>query len=74
MKRYILTEAQLAKLLRDEIELAALECSGVDNWGFFGEHWEEYFRYPDVDYPEDWDVEDKIEDEITQTLEQYEVV
>jgi len=71
MKTYIISEIKLARLLKAEMELEALECSGVDNWGFYGEHWDEYFAYPDVDYPEGWDVEDKIEFELQNQLDNF---
>lgn len=38
MEIVIIRVAELAELLRDQIELRDLEAAGVDNWSFYGEH------------------------------------
>lgn len=40
-KKYILTKKQLIDLLKSSIELSYLESGGVDNWEWYGEHYEE---------------------------------
>lgn len=37
MKYYKVDEETLVNLLKRDTELEALECGGVDNWGFYGE-------------------------------------
>jgi len=70
----MISETRLAQLIKAEMELDALDCSGVDNWHFYGEHWDEYFAYPDVDYPEYWDIEDIIEFELQKQLDDFVVI
>lgn len=41
---YIIDEYELKSLLRKSVELDALECGGVDNWDFYSESFEDYFR------------------------------
>ena len=38
MKVVLIRVTELAKLLRNQIELLDLEAAGVDNWSFYGEH------------------------------------
>lgn len=38
MEVVIIRVAQLAELLRDQIELRDLEAAGVDNWEWYGTH------------------------------------
>lgn len=37
MKKYIIEEENLRKLLKSLAELWALECAGVDNWQWYDE-------------------------------------
>ena len=37
MKKYIVSEDTLKRLLEDSIELAMLNADGVDNWTWYGE-------------------------------------
>lgn len=41
---FIIDECELKSLLRKSVELDALECGGVDNWSYYSESFEEYFR------------------------------
>lgn len=42
MKNYTVSEEVLRDLIRDSLELAALNCGGVDNWGWAGDSCSEY--------------------------------
>lgn len=42
MKNYIVSEENLLELVRDSLELAALNSGGVDNWGWAGDSCSEY--------------------------------
>ena len=57
---YKVEEKDLKKLLRDSMELNALECAGVDNWNFYGDHWEEYFVDSEGDIDDLLDLEVKV--------------
>lgn len=41
---YIIDECELKSLLRRSVELDALEIAGVDNWNYYIESFEDYFR------------------------------
>jgi len=41
---YIIDEYELKALLRKSVELDALEIAGVDNWDYYIESFEDYFR------------------------------
>lgn len=41
---YIIDEYELKALLRKSVELDALEIAGVDNWNYYIESFEDYFR------------------------------
>lgn len=34
-KYYKVAEAELRELLRESLELTALECGGIDNWDYY---------------------------------------
>jgi len=65
---YKVEEKDLKKLLRDSMELNALECAGVDNWSFYGDHWEEYF----ID--SEGDIDDLLDLEVKVSMNRYKVV
>lgn len=50
MKRYIVDEDTLKRLLEDSIELAMLNADGVDNWTWYGEGRRELIKeyFPDA--------------------------
>lgn len=74
MKRYIVDEDTLKKLLEDSIELAMLNADGVDNWTWYGEGRRELIKeyFPDASEEEleDLDFEDCAEKD----LEGFEVL
>lgn len=74
MKRYIVNENTLKKLLEDSIELAMLNADGVDNWTWYGEGRRELIKeyFPDASEEEleDLDFEDCAEKD----LEGFEVL
>lgn len=42
--KYVIDEYELKTLIRKSIELDALEIAGVDNWNYYIESFEDYFR------------------------------
>ena len=44
MKKYIINEERLKKLLEEENELSRLECAGVDNWEGYDYAFEDEFE------------------------------
>lgn len=50
MKKYIVSEDTLKRLLEDSIELAMLNADGVDNWTWYGEGRRELIKeyFPDA--------------------------
>lgn len=42
--KYIIDECELKTLIRKSVELNALEIAGVDNWNYYIESFEDYFR------------------------------
>lgn len=74
MKRYIVDEDTLKRLLEDSIELAMLNADGVDNWTWYGEGRQELIKeyFPDASEEEleDLDFEDCAEKD----LEGFEVL
>lgn len=74
MKRYIVDEDTLKRLLEDSIELAMLNADGVDNWTWYGEGRRELIKeyFPDASEEEleDLDFEDCAEKD----LEGFEVL
>ena len=62
--KYIVDEATLKDLLTGWTEWNAAECGGVDNWSYFGEHYDDYFQeerektgngsYGVEDYVDEW--------------------
>lgn len=42
--KYVIDECELKTLIRKSIELDALEIAGVDNWDYYIESFEDYFR------------------------------
>lgn len=50
MKRYVVDEDTLKRLLEDSIELAMLNADGVDNWTWYGEGRRELIKeyFPDA--------------------------
>ena len=74
MKRYIVNEDTLKRLLEDSIELAMLNADGVDNWTWYGEGRRELIKeyFPDASEEEleDLDFEDCAEKD----LERFEVL
>lgn len=62
-KKYIITEKRLMNLLADHMRLEALDCSGVDNWCWYGENFAEMqklYVYGDKELTEE--EKDEIED------------
>ena len=57
MKYYIIDEKRLLELLREENQLRALECAGVDNWSGYWVAKDLYSDGQDVTY-EDMALED----------------
>lgn len=54
MEKYVkISVKELKELLEAEAKLAALECSGVDNWEYYGEAFSNYLDF-DGRY-DDWD-------------------
>ena len=45
MKYYKISEKELHRLLSASVELDALESAGVDNWHYYGYHYEDYHRF-----------------------------
>ena len=43
MSKYIIEEKRLKELLKAEHKLSALEGGGVDNWSYYGDHYDSYF-------------------------------
>lgn len=74
MKRYIVDEDTLKRLLENSIELAMLNADGVDNWTWYGEGRRELIKeyFPDASEEEleDLDFEDCAEKD----LEGFEVL
>ena len=74
MKRYIVDEDTLKRLLEDSIELAMLNADGVDNWTWYGEGRRELIKeyFPDASEEEleDLDFENCAEKD----LEKFEVL
>lgn len=65
MERYVkINVKELKELLEAEAKLAALECSGVDNWEWYGEAFSNYLDF--YDKYDDWD--DFIESETNEEL------
>lgn len=50
MKNYIVSEDVLLELVRDSLELAALNCGGVDNWDWAGDSCSDYLDELAGDY------------------------
>lgn len=50
MKKYIIDEKELKQLIKDSLELNALERGGVDNWEWYGEALEEYDEDEEIDF------------------------
>lgn len=74
MKKYIVSEDTLKRLLEDSIELAMLNADGVDNWTWYGEGRRELIKeyFPDASEEEleDLDFENCAEKD----LERFEVL
>lgn len=74
MKKYIVSEDTLKRLLEDSIELAMLNADGVDNWTWYGEGRRELIKeyFPDASEEEleDLDFENCAEKD----LEKFEVL
>lgn len=74
MKKYIVSEDTLKRLLEDSIELAMLNADGVDNWTWYGEGRRELIKeyFPDASKEEleDLDFENCAEKD----LERFEVL
>jgi len=69
MKTYIIREDKLRELLHSQMTLDALESAGVDNWAWYGEHWNAYFEIGDFGPERDAggiesDIDDLIREEI----------
>lgn len=60
---YKISKETLLNLLTARLELDQLECSGVDNWSWYGEGYQEFMKEAASDYileeeiPEDIDAE-----------------
>lgn len=60
---YKISKETLLNLLAARLELDQLECSGVDNWSWYGEGYQEFMKEEASDYisekeiPEDIDAE-----------------
>lgn len=60
---YKISKETLLNLLTARLELNQLECSGVDNWSWYGEGYQEFMKEEASDYipkkemPEDIDAE-----------------
>lgn len=60
---YKISKKTLLNLLTARLELNQLECSGVDNWSWYGEGYQEFMKKEALDYiseeeiPEDIDAE-----------------
>lgn len=60
---YKISKEALLNLLTARLELNQLECSGVDNWTWYGEGYQEFMKEEASDYiseeeiPEDIDAE-----------------
>lgn len=61
---YKISKETLLNLLAARLELNQLECSGVDNWSWYGEGYQEFMKEEASDYiseeeiPENIDAED----------------
>lgn len=61
---YKISKETLLNLLAARLELNQLECSGVDNWSWYGEGYQEFMKeeasdyIPEEEIPENIDAED----------------
>lgn len=62
IKKYILTEEQLERLLTAALRLTALESGGVDNWDWYGESIRDFIdswvNEEHKDPNEEWEISD----------------
>lgn len=62
IKKYILTEEQLERLLTAALRLTALESGGVDNWDWYGESIRDFIgswvNEKHKDPNEEWEISD----------------
>lgn len=70
MEKYVkINVKELKDLLEAEARLAALECSGVSNWDWYGEAFSNYLEF-DGKY-DDWDDFIKSETDEERLIEKY---
>lgn len=50
MKYYKISEEELKSLLVSQLELNQLQCSGVDNWSWYGEGYREFMKEEASEY------------------------
>lgn len=50
MKYYKISEEELKTLLASQLELNQLQCSGVDNWSWYGEGYGDFMKEEASDY------------------------
>lgn len=63
-QRIVIDMEEYKRLLKKEIELDLLNAAGVDNWTWYGEHW----NLLADDYPELEEVEEMIEQSIADSI------
>ena len=74
-KIYLVPESDLRSILHAALMLNALECGGVDNWGWYGESISEFCKEVKEEIPALKDEpEVYLEDIANETLKQYKVI
>jgi hypothetical protein len=68
MNKYIIEEKRLEELLKAEHRLLALEGAGVDNWSYYGDHYDDYFDYIGDDIISEREKEELYTDELIEIL------
>lgn len=67
MKYYKISEKELIDLLVSQLELNQLQCSGVDNWSWYGEGYGDFMKEEASEYLTKEKLEEK-SDEIDSTF------
>ena len=67
MKYYKISEKELENLLASQLELNQLQWSGVDNWSWYGEGYEDFMKEEASEYLTKEEIEEK-SDEIDSTF------
>ena len=74
-KIYLVPESDLRSILHAALMLNALECGGVDNWGWYGESISEFCKEVKEEIPALKDEpEVYLEDIADEALKQYKVI